>query len=137
MNACGVAVILLAIAGIPSQRTPFTVPRRTRVSAGRGSLRGVGGCEASMDQVGRSAGMWLHSTPQGLRASSSTISQPAPTSKAELPLVEIGTAMVTAEPVGNNFCGVRTAQGAALQPGVINRSKPQWHLGRTVWPTEA
>src|SRR5215218_7975816 len=28
-------------------------------------------------------------------------------------------------------------QSAALQPGVINRSKPQWHLGRTVWPTEA
>ena len=25
---------------------------------------------------------------------------------------------VTAEPVGNNFCGVRTAQSAALQPGV-------------------
>jgi hypothetical protein len=24
---------------------------------------------------------------------------------------------VTAEPVGNNFCGVRTAQSAALQPG--------------------
>jgi hypothetical protein len=45
--------------------------------------------------------------------------------------------MVTAKPVGNNFCGVRTAQSAALQPGVINRSKPQWHLGRTVWPTEA
>src|SRR5829696_2070614 len=113
--------ILLAIGGIPSQRTPYTVPRRTRVSAGRGSSLGWG-CEASMDQVGRSAGMWLHSTPQGLRASSLTISQPAPTSKAELPLVEIGTAMVTAEPVGNNFCGVRTAQGAALQPGVINRS---------------
>jgi hypothetical protein len=36
-------------------------------------------------------------------------------SKLELPLVEIGTAMVTARPVGNNFCGVwRTAQGAAL-----------------------
>jgi hypothetical protein len=33
--------------------------------------------------------------------------------------------MVTARPVRNNFCGVwRTAQGAALQPGVINRSEP-------------
>ena len=41
--------------------------------------------------------------------------------------------MVTAKPVGNNFCGVwRTAQGAALQPGVINRSEPYWRLGRTV-----
>jgi excisionase family DNA binding protein len=37
---------------------------------------------------------------------------------------------VTARPVGNNFCGVwRTAQGAALQPGVINRSEPYWHPG--------
>ena len=46
--------------------------------------------------------------------------------------------MVTAKPVGNNFCGVwRTAQGAALQPRVINRSEPYWPLARTVWPTEA
>jgi hypothetical protein len=45
---------------------------------------------------------------------------------------------VTAKPVANNFCGVwRTAQGAALQPRVINRSRPYWHLARTVWPTEA
>jgi hypothetical protein len=46
--------------------------------------------------------------------------------------------MVTARPVGNNFCGVwRTAQGAALQPRVINRSELYWPLARTVWPTEA
>src|SRR5829696_1681340 len=42
--------ILLAIGGIPSQRTPYTVPRRTRVSAGRGSSLGWG-CEASMDPL--------------------------------------------------------------------------------------
>jgi len=46
--------------------------------------------------------------------------------------------MVTAKPVGKNLCGVwRTAQGAALQPGVINRLEPYWHLGRTALPTEA
>src|SRR5829696_5721086 len=45
--------ILPAIGGIPSQRTPFTVPRRTRVSAGRGSLRGLG---AARPQWIRSAG---------------------------------------------------------------------------------
>ena len=45
------------------------------------------------------------------------IAPAAPISQVELPLVEIGTAMVTAKPVGSNFCGVwRTAQAAALQP---------------------
>jgi hypothetical protein len=43
---------------------------------------------------------------------------PAPTSKAELPLVEIGTAMVTTEPVGNNFCGVRTGKVLLYSPGL-------------------
>src|SRR5215207_7170686 len=53
MNACGVAVNP-SIGGIPSQRTPFTVPRRTRVSAGRGSLRRLGlrGLNGSGRQVG-------------------------------------------------------------------------------------
>jgi hypothetical protein len=48
---------------------------------------------------------------------------PAPISKGGVADVEIGTAMVTAKPVGNHFCGVwRTVQGAALLPSVVNRS---------------
>jgi hypothetical protein len=40
----------------------------------------------------------------------------------ESPIVEIGTAMVTAKPVANNFCGVwGTTQGVAVQLGVIKQ----------------
>ena len=37
--------------------------------------------------------------------------------------------MVTAKPVGNNFCGVWKTAQVLLCSRVINRSRVQWHLG--------
>jgi hypothetical protein len=67
-----------------------------------------------------------------------TIMLPAPISKAELPIGEIGTAMVTAKlsETTSVECGGRR-KVLLYRPRLSTGREHYWHLGWTVWPTEA